>query len=65
MSHPKTPGLGSIAAAEGMVGNTKAPTGQELLTRLLRAQGNAGYIGKPPHPGRVSITSDAAEARHG
>ena len=53
MSTTQISGLGSIASAEGMVSDTEALTGQKTLARLLRAQGNAGCTGKPPHLGRA------------
>jgi len=55
---PWTPGLGSIASAEGIAGNTKAPAGQEPLACLLRAQGKADDIGKPPSSGQASNPGD-------
>ena len=55
---PWTPGLGSIASAEGIAGNTNAPAGQETLARLLRAQGKADDTGKPPPSGRASNPGD-------
>lgn len=51
---PWTPVDGSIASAEGIAGNTKAPAQQETLAGLLRAQGKAADTGKPPSAGPVS-----------
>jgi site-specific DNA-methyltransferase (cytosine-N4-specific) len=58
---PWTPAPGSIATAEGIAGNTNAPAGQEPLARLLRAQGNAADIGKPPSAGRASTLANPGD----
>ena len=58
---PWTPGLGSIASAEGIAGNTNAPAGQEPLAGLLRAQRKADGIGKPAPPGPASTQANPGD----